>query len=149
MSMVTGSKIKRVHLKINEDLESFFLGVVSAEPDYKVSLTLNRHLNITLRNVSPVIINVESGKKLAFSRFSDTSTSPHLIYDLISNRSEKKFLFKKLKNIDYIFQIYDPQNETDIEHIVSILRDTEFISAVFNLDPDLMKDKKLNHLLIH
>jgi len=147
--MGTTSKIKKVHLRINEDHESSFLGVVSAEPDYKLSLTLNRQLNISLKNVSPVIISDESGKELAFSRFSDTSASPHIFYDLISNRSGKNFLFKKLKNIDYIFQIYDPQNEIDISNIISILRDNEFITAVFNLDSDLIKDKNLNHLLIH
>jgi len=148
-SMGTTSKIKRVHLRINEDRQSYFLGVVSAEPDYKLSLILNRHLNISLKNISPVIINDESGKGLNFSRFSDNSASPHLIYDLISNRSEKNFLFKKLKNIDYIFQIHDPQNEIVISNIISILRDDEFITAVFNLDSDLIKDKNLNHLLIH
>ena len=147
--MGTTSKIKRVHLRINEDHESSFLGVVSAEPDYKLSLTLNKQLNISLKNVSPVIISDESDKELAFSRFSDTSASSHIIYDLTSNRSEKNFLFKKLKNIDYIFQIYDPQNEIDISNIISILRDNEFITAVFNLDSDLIKDKNLNHLLIH
>ncbi len=147
--MVTRSKIKRVHLKINEDPESSFLGVVSAEPDYKLSLSLNKHLNLALKSVSPVEIKTESSKKLTFSRFSDTSASPHLIYDLISNRSGKDFLIKKLSNIDYILQIYDPQNEIDIEHLVSILRNTEYISAVFSLDSDRMKDKNLNRLLIH
>jgi len=139
--MGTTSKIKRVHLRINEDHESSFLGVVSAEPDYKLSLTLNKQLNISLKNVSPVIISDESDKELAFSRFSDTSASSHIIYDLTSNRSEKNFLFKKLKNIDYIFQIYDPQNEIDISNIISILRDDEFITAVFNLDSDLIKTR--------
>jgi hypothetical protein len=149
MSMGTRSKIKRVHLKINDDPESCFLGIVSAEPDYKLSLTLNKKLNIALKSVSPVVIETESDKKLTFSRFSDTSASPHLIYDLVSNRSDKHFLFKKLKNIDYILQIHDPQNEIDTDHITTILRDTEYISAVFNLDTDMMKNNNLNHLLIH
>ena len=143
------SKIKRVHLKVKEHDDLSFLGVVSAEPDYKLSLTLNNHLNISLRNISPVIIKDESGKELSFSRFSDISDSPHLIIDLISNRSEKNYLFKKLKNIDYILQIHDPQNEINITNIVSSLRNAEFITAVFNLDIDLIKDKNLNHLIIH
>ena len=68
-SMGTRSKIKRVHLKVKEHDDLSFLGVVSAEPDYKLSLTLNNHLNISLRNISPVIIKDESGKELSFSRF--------------------------------------------------------------------------------
>ena len=147
--MGTRSKIKRVHLKINDDPESCFLGIVSAEPDYKLSLAINKKLNVALKSDIPVIIETESDKKLTYSRFSDTTDSPHLIYDLVSNRSDKDFLFKKLKNIDYILQIFDPQNEIDIDHIISILRDTEYISAVFNLDNEMMKNKNLDHLLIH
>jgi len=146
-SMGTTSKIKRVHLKISDEHKSVFLGIVFAEPDYKLSLTLNRYLNISLKNVTPVILDEESGEELVFSRFSDTSASPGLIYDLISNRSGKNFLFKKLKNIDYIFQIHDPENEINISNIAATLRDIEFITAVFNIDPELMKDKNLNHLI--
>ncbi len=147
--MGTRSKIKRVHLKLNENYQSSFLGVVSAEPDYKLSLTLNKHLNISLRNINPVVVNDDSDKELSFSRFSDSSNAPFLIYDLVSNRSGKNFLFKRLKNIDYIFQVHDPQNEININNIASTIRDDDYITAVFNLDTDLIKDKNLFHLLIH
>jgi hypothetical protein len=145
--MGASPKIKRVHLKVNQSFESALLGIVSAEPDYKLSLTLNRRLNICLKNVSPVVVPDTNCEK-TFSRFSDTGTSPGLIYELISNRSGKINLLKKLKNIDYILQVYDPDNETDTEEIIAILRDTDHITAVFRLDPGTIKDRNL-HYLIH
>ncbi len=66
-------KIKRVQLKISHDPESVLLGIVSAEPDYKLSLALNRKLGISLRNIAPVILHDEPDSELTFSRFSDSS----------------------------------------------------------------------------
>jgi len=145
--MGTASKITRVHLKVNQDFESALLGIVSAEPDYKLSLALNRSLRISLKNVSPALVR-DNKSETIFSRFSDASTSPGIIYELISNRSDRDFFIKKLKNIDYIFHVYDPDKSIDQEEIAAIIRDTEYITAVFNLNTGKIKDKNLQ-LLIH
>ena len=145
--MRTASKIRRVHLKISQDDKSVLLGIVSAEPDYKLSLALNKNLKISLKNSSPVAVIDESGDEVTFSRFSDSAASDDLKYDLTSNRSGKSHLVKKLKNIDYIFRIHDPENETDVNQIISTLRDAEYITAVFNVDPASIKDKNLIQLI--
>jgi hypothetical protein len=144
--MGTTSKITRVQLKVNQGFESVLFGIVSAEPDYKLSLTLNRKLKIALKNVPPVTIP-GNNSEIIFSRFSDTTTSPGLICELVSNRSGKNVLLKKLRNIDYIFQVYDPENETDIAEIAASIRNTDHITAVFNLDPGAIKDKNLQYLI--
>ncbi|MCX6301485.1 MAG: IPExxxVDY family protein [Bacteroidia bacterium] len=145
--MKTTPKIKRVQLRINQNDESGFLGIVSSEPDYKLSLALNKNLKISLKNTSPVIINDEPDNELTFSRFSDSSASQNLIYDLTSNRSGKNYLIRKLKNIDYIFRIHDPDNEININQVISTLRDAECVTAVFNIDIGSIKDRNLNHLI--
>jgi hypothetical protein len=145
--MSTIPKIRRVQLKVNQGDESVLLGIVSAEPDYKLSLALNQNLKISLRNSLPLTINDDSGKEVDFSRFSDSSESYNLTFDLTSNRSGKHHLVRKLKNIDYILRIHDPDNEINIDQAVSIIRDTECITAVFNIDPRSIKDKNLNHLI--
>ncbi|MCU0473954.1 MAG: IPExxxVDY family protein [Bacteroidales bacterium] len=139
-------KITRVQLKINQDNESVLLGIVSAEPDYKLSLLLNRKLKISLKNLSPLVLPNGSGGEIAFSRFSDSKSSPGLAYELISNRNGKNFLLKKLKNIDYIFHINNHDNESDISHLASLLRNTECITAVFSIDPASLKDKNLHYV---
>jgi hypothetical protein len=144
--MKTTPKIKRVHLVVNQDNESVLLGIVSTEPDYKLSLLLNRKLKISLKNLSPLILPDGAGGEIAFSRFSDTKASPGIAYELISNRNGKNFLLKKLKNIDYIFHINNHDNEADISHLASQLRNTECITAVFSIDPVSLKDKNLRYV---
>jgi hypothetical protein len=139
-------KIKRVKLKISENPESVLFGIVAAEPDYKLSLSLNRKLGISLRQISPVIIHDEKDSELTFSRFSDSSSSTDLVYDLISNRSGKNCLIRKLKNIDYIFQVHDTENEADNNQILSLLRETECVTAVFKIDPETIKEKNLQYI---
>ncbi|MCX6334523.1 MAG: IPExxxVDY family protein [Bacteroidia bacterium] len=144
--MRSSPKIKRVQLIINQNNESVLVGIVSAEPDYKLSLTLNRKLKISLKNISPLTITDDAGTEIVFSRFSDISSSQGQAFDLISNRSEKNYLIRKLKNIDYLFQIHNPDNEVFTERIISMLRGTESVTAVFNIDTNILKDKNLHYI---
>jgi hypothetical protein len=141
-------KTKRVQLIINQVNNYLLLGIVSAEPDYKLSLSLNNKFSIFLKNTTPVEVSDANQSMLVFSRFSDTSGSPDLLYNLISNRSGKQFLFKKLKNIDYIFQIQDSESEINISKITESLREIETVNAVFNIDIDTLKDKNLRYLTL-
>ena len=139
-------KITRVQLKINQADEFTILGLVSAEPDYKLSLTINKKFRISLKNISPVKIIDDTGSELAFSRFSDISGSPGLVFTLVSNRSGKHFLLRKLKNVDYIFQVHDPESENNIDTLIAGLREIEAVNAVFNIDLNTFKDKNLQYL---
>lgn len=146
MKMKTTQKITRVQLKLNQTIESALFGIVSSEPDYKLSLALNSKLKISLQNVPPVILTSENGNELIFSRFSDSKTSHYLSYDLISNRQGKNFLLRKLKNVDYIFQAHNSDTELNIEKLISALRSTECVTAVFSLAPEFLKDKNLQYV---
>jgi hypothetical protein len=140
-------KITRVKLQISQINDFSLLGIVSSDPDYKLSLTLNRRLGISLKNISPVSITDDKESELLFSRFSDTTGSPEKSYTLISNRSGQNFLIRKLKNIDYILHLQDADNENDISNITSILREITGITAVFNIDIDSIKDKNLHYVI--
>jgi hypothetical protein len=144
--MKPNQKITRHQLNINHEDEFSLLGIVSAEADYKLSLTINRKFRISLKNISPIRITGENGSETAFSRFSDLSGSPGIMYTLVSNRAGKNFLLKKLKNVDYIFLIHNSENESDIDNISSGLREIETINGVFNVDLDALKDKRVQYL---
>lgn len=139
-------KVTRLKLKINQNNDFSLFGLVSADPDYKLSLTINKKFRISLKNISPVKITDETGYELTFSRFSDISGAPDISYNLVSNRSGKNFLLKKLKNVDYIFQVQDTENEININQITSSLREIESVNAVFNIDINTFKDKNLQYL---
>jgi hypothetical protein len=140
-------KITRVQLKNIQNSECILLGIVSAEPDYKLSLTLNKKFRLSLKNNSPLKLIDGKGSELLFSRFSDISASHDLAFNLISNRSGNHFLLKKLKNVDYIFQLQDPENQNDISRLTARLREVESINAVFNIDISTLKDKNLQYLI--
>jgi hypothetical protein len=146
--MKRSQKITRVQLKVNQNEDSSFLGIVSSEPDYKLSLSLNKKFRISLQNISPITFSDSKGNELVFSRFSDSKSFPDVVYSLISNRTGNNFLLKKLLNIDYIFQVQDPEHENNVDRITSILKEVDSITAVFNINLNSIKDKNL-HYLIH
>jgi hypothetical protein len=144
--MKSTKKITRVQLKTSGYDYFILLGIVSADPDYKLSLTLNKKFSISLKNISPVRISDDTGSVLSFSRFSDINASPEIVFNLISNRSGKNFLLKKLKNVDYLFQIHDPDNGKSASRITAGLREIESVNAVFSIDINTFKDKNLQYL---
>ncbi len=151
--MNKNQKITKVRLDLNNENEFLILGIVSAEPDYKVSLTINKKLGITLKNIMPITFSGVSGPEALFSRFSDTAGAHGLVYFLVANRTGNNYLVKKLKNIDYLFLIHDLES-TDIDRSQQIniysasLKESEFITAVFHIDISVLGEKFLHHLLI-
>jgi hypothetical protein len=140
-------KIKRVTLKISENTEPLLFGIVAAEPDYKISLALNRKLGISLKSADPVILKEENDEELLFSRFSSSPDSPDLVYDLTSNRSGKNYLIRKMRNIDYFLQVHNFDNDADTGSILSKIRETDCITAAFKIGKEIIKDNNIRFLL--
>jgi hypothetical protein len=145
--MSSSQKIRRVQLKLNQNPGSALTGIVSSEPDYRLSLQINRKLNISLKNVLPLRVTPSAGTETSFSRFSDMSSPHGHVYDLVANRNEKCFLIRKLKNIDYFLKIQNAESEKEIEKIISALREMDSVTAVFNIDEKSVKDKNLSYLM--
>ncbi len=144
--MKINQKITRVQLKIEHKEEFILLGLVSAEPDYKLSLSINKKLAISLKNASPVSTGDDKTSAIEFSRFFSAKNSQEITYNLISNRSGKKFLLKNLNNIDYIFQVHDPENAYSAQSLTVLLREIESVNAVFFIDLLTFKDKNLHYI---
>ena len=144
--MKSASKVTRVKLEISQNNDIILVGLVSAEPDYKLSHSINKKFRISLKNTVPVKVSEVTGSEHTFSRFSDTNGSPDIIFNLFSNRSGKNFLLKNLKNVDFIFQIHDSENENNINQISESLREIESVNAVFRIDINTFKDKNLHYL---
>ncbi|HBC79693.1 MAG TPA: IPExxxVDY family protein [Bacteroidales bacterium] len=139
-------RITKIQLSVNEQDTPVVLGIVSTEPDYRLSLALNKKLNISLKNTGAVEFQDDKGKKLHFSRFSDSSGSDWH-YQLVSNRTEKEFMLKKLINIDYLLLLQKPEKGFNYEGILSQLREIEAITGVFNIEISTLNDKNLKYLI--
>ncbi len=140
-------KVKRIQLNVENNDKMFLYGIVSAEPDYKLSLALNKKMGISLKNISPVNLSDDSGNEISFSRFSYINHSVDIQYSLISNRSSKQYLLKKLKNIDYIFQVHYTGSDDHNSNVTSLLRETDAVNAVFIIDPAILNDKNLQYII--
>ena len=141
-------KITRVQLNDYTDEESTIFGIVTTEPDYKISQLINKKLKITLKNISTIDLTGSDGLVLNFTRYSCTSVPTETTFNLISNKSDKDYLLKKFKNIDFFFRISSIENKCDVEQLIGALREIERITAVFRLDPLEIKDKNLVYLTL-
>ena len=144
--MKSTQNVTRVKLNIEQNADYILLGLVSAEPDYKLSLSLNKKFRLSLKNISPIKLTGDTGSELAFSRFSNNDDPTELVFNLTSNRSGKYFLMNKLKNVDYLLQIQNSDNEVNLNDITSGLREIDAVTAVFNIDINAIKDKNLHYL---
>jgi hypothetical protein len=141
-------KATKIRLETSQYEDLILFGIVSREPDYKLSLSLNHKIGISLKQSEPITICDDSANAHTFSRFATLSTSmDNVVYTLTSNRSGAFFMLKKLKNIDYLFHIHNSDN-SDLElKISTILRETENIDAVFSIDIKTLNDKNSSYLI--
>jgi hypothetical protein len=145
--MKSRQKIIRVLLETEARKDFQLFGIVSAEPDYRLSLSINKALKISLKNDKPLELQGRDGMGLTFSRFSYHSGKHDLTYTLISNKSGKDFFITKLKKIDYLFQVYSPDNDFNLPGISTTLRSVDTLTALFVLDPSEIKDKNIQYLI--
>lgn len=144
--MKSTQKIIRLKLDLEQSNSYILMGLVSAEADYKLSLSLNKKFGISLKNISPVHLKHDGDPDFTFSRFSNNDERDGLNVILISNRSGKNYLLKKLKNIDYLLQIQSQEHEPNPDDITSNLREIDSVTAVFNININTIKDKNLHYL---
>jgi hypothetical protein len=144
--MKSSQKITRLKLNIEQDNEYILLGLVSSEPDYKLSLSLNKKFRISLKNIASLVLPGDNNSELTFSRFSNCDEPSDLTFSLISNRTGKNFLLNKLKNVDYLLQIQNSERNADLKKLTLGLREINTIIAVFNIDINTIKEKNLHYL---
>lgn len=139
--MKSPKKITKVQLAVNDIDEPWALGIVSSDPDYKISLKINRQLNIALKNTTASTLEGDNGEMILFSRFSDLTMLPETSIVLVSNRSGKSFLLKKLRNIDYLFLIYDNEKRYTDGWVTDKLKEIDSVTAIFRIDLKTLNDK--------
>ena len=121
-----------------------FLGIVSSEPDYRLSVMLNRHLGIDLRKRPEEITDGTGSETHSYSIFTTTPAT----LSLISNRSAGNTFIKKLKNIDFLLQIHGAPDRKQAETLVSSLRAIPEVTAVFIFDSREISDRNIALLAI-
>ncbi|MGE5347919.1 MAG: IPExxxVDY family protein [Actinomycetota bacterium] len=137
--MTREKKITRHTIERGEPKPFHFLGVVSSESDYRLSVMINRHLGTTLRkSEEEIIVNTPSGTH-AFSKFIPRDQA----FTLISNRSNGNLLLRKLKNIDFLLLPGGNHARKEADELAATLRSMPEITAVFIFDSSEISDRNL------
>ena len=142
--MTREKKITR-HIIPAEDVQPFlFLGIVSAEPDYRISVMLNRHLGTGLRKCDSDITAVTESGKHRFSCF--VSDAP--AFSLISNHCEGNILIRKLRKIDFLMVIGGAPDEKSAESLATTIRKIAGVTAVFLFSSRTVNDRNISLLAL-
>jgi hypothetical protein len=142
--MNRAKKITR-HTIPAEDFSQFlFLGIVSAEPDYRISVMLNRLLGAGLRKCDDDITAVTDSGENRFSCFvSDTPA-----FTLVSNHCEGGILLRKLRKIDFFFVISGAPDQKRTESLANTIRKIPGVTAVFVFNSRTVNDPNASLLAL-
>lgn len=140
--MAEGKRIKKHRIGDDNIPRFLFLGIVSAEPDYRLSVILNKKAGFDLRKSASDII-AEPGGNRGFSMFTDPSG--HLT--LASNRSSGSLLIRSLKNIDYLLVVHHSPALAELPELAKLIRDCPEVTAVFIFDSSKINDRALFSLV--
>lgn len=137
-------KITRHTIPIEDIPQFLFLGIVSAEPDYRISVMLNRHLGAGLRKCDNDVTAVTKSGENRFSCF--VSDMP--AFTLVSNHCEGNILIRKLRKIDYFLVISGAPDEQRAETLAGNIRQIPEVTAVFVFNSRKVNDPNASLLAL-
>jgi hypothetical protein len=137
---------KKIHkLPLKVEFNYSLIGISSHENDYRLSWAINQNLNLKLSQDSNLLVSIKNTEIIQrFSVFSSIENG--IKYELISCLSEQGYLFKKLKNIDYIMKISGDSKQLFLNRITHKLNKIDIVITSFLIN-DLPKSeiKKIQH----
>ena len=134
---------KDVHkLSSETDQTLLLLGISSHENDYRLSWGINESLGFKLvKSENLVSFNQRLKENQEFSTYS-FSDGEGAVFRLVANRCDNGFLLDELKNIDFLLLIEPGEAICDTKELMANVRSVPFISAVFSIDINALKNKK-------
>ncbi len=138
---------KKIHKLSGLDKPSFILmGISCHESDYRLTWAINKQMGFSFKKTDNHIVNFpRSHEKMEFTMFSYSIPESYLKFNIISNRCQNGFLIEKLKNIDFVLQIFGELTDKEAGKIVSSIKAIDLVSAVFVLNSS--DTEKYSHLV--
>ncbi len=130
-------KITRLTIPAEDIPQFLFLGIVSAEPDYRISVMLNRHLGAGLRKCNNDVTAVSDSGEHRFSCFASDTPA----FSLVSNHCDGNILIHKLRKIDFFLVISGAPDEKRAESLANTVRKIPGVTAVFVFSSRTVNDR--------
>jgi hypothetical protein len=140
--MKTKNKGRSISLKleISPDLNFELIGISSHENDYRLVWAINKKWNVNFVRIDNLVLQSRrEGCELEFGRFHYADEERLLAVYLISNRCPDGFLFREIKNMDFLVQIIGEMERGRYEDMLRSLKDIEIISGAYAIDPKSLK----------
>ena len=123
------------------------LGIVSDEPEYKLTWSMNEVLQTSFQRMEDLSLYHKKGQsEQRFSLYLYEEENTMLTYRIIRNRSENGYFLSDLKNIDYVIHI---QGELDTDRVSDFIRQANQLDTIRMCIPiELSKLKDRSRLSI-
>ncbi len=132
---------KRVHKLTVTDIAPFkILGISSHENDYRLSWAINQKIKVNFQKGASLVYHRKNNEDLEFSVFKSSKEALPAKMNLISNRCPDGFLLNRIRNIDFILQIFGDINQNEVSEIINKLRGIDLVSAVFELPAQKLRE---------
>ncbi|MFN7012779.1 MAG: IPExxxVDY family protein [Bacteroidia bacterium] len=130
-------------LNIEYDFDFWLVGISSYLRDYRISWSLNKTLDIELKKENDYeITHKKPDNSQFFSHYSYICEQTKRIYHLFANKCPTGLLLPEVKHADYLLMLEGNFNDQNIEELCKLVRETENINTVFNIDVETLKSKK-------
>lgn len=130
-------------LTVEFDFDFWLIGISSHLRDYRISWALNKALGIELKKEKDYEIELKKQEESQFfSHYSYMCEETQRSYHLFANKCPTGLLLPEIKHADYLLMLDGNFNEQNIEELCKLVRETEQINTVFNIDVETLKSKK-------
>ena len=116
-------------------------GISSHENGYRVSWAINQALGMHFAASEDHIVTSKDGSTRPFPCYKYLHENGNTIYRLLSNRCDNGFMLEEYRTIDFII-VVENEESIVIQSLIPKIKSIPFISAIFSIDYNALKNKK-------
>lgn len=131
------AKKKKYTLELDDDLDFDLVGICSHHSDYRLAWGINQELGLHLsRCDEPYYVTDRKGGVVStHSMYEYANDSDRMVYYLIKNKHQGKYLIPEKPSIDFFLFLCDNW-AVEIQELVIGLKEVPSILAVYPFDPE-------------
>lgn len=129
-----------LHLDYELDYEFEVMAISSNQKAHTLCWEINNILESELVMTEPLEFKIKNTVE-SYKHYE--SVQDDFIFDVISNKNGSKRFVKEYAAIDYFIKFQEQESPYSSEELISLLRKSKFVQAVFQIDVDKLKSKQV------
>ncbi len=128
----------------SDQYEFILVGLSCRQKDYRLAWSLNKEMNWSFERVDDLEIRNKSGNSF-HSRFVFHHAEDMVLYSLLSNRADEKFILPEWSQFDYLLKIEEGSFNLN-DAFYKGLRKSPFVLAAYEIREETVRSK--NNLIM-